>query len=54
MIFPCGVTVLPDGDTLHVYYGAADSCIAVAIGSIRQILDWLTIYGLPSETPSHR
>ncbi len=54
VIFPCGVTVLPDGDTLHVYYGAADSCIAVAIGSIRQILDWLTIYGLPSETPSHR
>jgi predicted GH43/DUF377 family glycosyl hydrolase len=41
VVFPCGVTVAPDGDTLHMYYGAADSCIALATGSIRAILDRL-------------
>ena len=39
--FPTGYTVAADGDTLHVYYGAADTCIALATGSIRQILHWL-------------
>jgi predicted GH43/DUF377 family glycosyl hydrolase len=38
VVFPCGTTVAPDGDTIHMYYGAADSCIAVATGSIRAIL----------------
>jgi predicted GH43/DUF377 family glycosyl hydrolase len=39
--FPCGYTTLPDGDTIHLYYGAADTCIAMATGSIREILGWL-------------
>jgi predicted GH43/DUF377 family glycosyl hydrolase len=39
VVFPCGTTVAPDGDTLHMYYGAADSSIALATGSIRAILD---------------
>ena len=39
--FPCGYTVGPDGDTLRLYYGAADTCVALAIGSIREILSWL-------------
>lgn len=39
--FPCGTTVCDDGDTLHMYYGAADTSIALATGSIRQILKWL-------------
>jgi predicted GH43/DUF377 family glycosyl hydrolase len=39
--FPCGYTIAPDGDTLNLYYGAADTCIALATGSIRAILDWL-------------
>jgi predicted GH43/DUF377 family glycosyl hydrolase len=39
--FPCGYTVANDGDTLNIYYGAADSCIALTTGSIREILDWL-------------
>ena len=43
--FPCGTTVSPDGDTLNLYYGAADTCIAVATGSIRQILAWLDRQG---------
>ena len=41
VVFPCGVTVAPDGDTLRLYYGAADSCIALATGSIRAMLEWL-------------
>ncbi|MBK6691945.1 MAG: glycosidase [Myxococcales bacterium] len=39
--FPCGVTVGHDGDTLHMYYGAGDTSIAHATGSIREILAWL-------------
>jgi predicted GH43/DUF377 family glycosyl hydrolase len=39
--FPCGYTVGDDGDTLNLYYGAADTCIAMASGSIREILEWL-------------
>ena len=39
--FPCGATVAADGDTLLMYYGAADSCIGVASASIRELLDWV-------------
>jgi len=39
--FPCGYTVAPDGDTLRLYYGAADSCMALATGSVRELLAWL-------------
>lgn len=45
VVFPCGVTVGPDKDTLRLYYGAADTCIALATGSIRQMLDWLKRHG---------
>lgn len=41
VVFPCGYTILPDGDTLHLYYGAADTSIALATGSISAMLDWL-------------
>ena len=41
VIFPCGCTIAPDGDTIQLYYGAADSSIALATGSIRAILEWL-------------
>jgi predicted GH43/DUF377 family glycosyl hydrolase len=40
-VFPCGYTIAPDGDTIHIYYGAADTCIALATGSIRALLEWL-------------
>ena len=39
--FPCGYTVGADGDTLRLYYGAADTSIALATGSIRELLHWL-------------
>ena len=41
VVFPCGYTILPDGDTLHLYYGGADSCIALATGSVSSMLEWL-------------
>ena len=43
--FPCGYTVGPDGDTLNLYYGAADTSIALATGSIARILSWLDRHG---------
>ncbi len=43
--FPCGYTIGADGDSINLYYGAADSSIALATGSIRQLLDWLTQHG---------
>jgi predicted GH43/DUF377 family glycosyl hydrolase len=39
--FPCGYTIAADGDTLNLYYGAADTSIAMATGSIHSILQWL-------------
>jgi predicted GH43/DUF377 family glycosyl hydrolase len=39
--FPCGYTIGRDGDTLNLYYGAADTSIAMATGSVRAILQWL-------------
>ena len=41
VVFPCGYTIGADGDTLNLYYGGADSCIALATASIRRLLDWL-------------
>jgi len=41
VVFPCGCTIDPDGDTINLYYGAADTCIALATGSIKEMLNWL-------------
>lgn len=38
VVFPCGYTIAPDNDTLRIYYGAADSGIALATGSIQTML----------------
>ena len=49
VVFPCGCTVEPDGDTLRLYYGAADTCIALATGSIGRMLEWLERHGQDPE-----
>ncbi|HEY1207975.1 MAG TPA: glycosidase [Terracidiphilus sp.] len=41
IVFPCGQTIEADNDTINLYYGAADSSIAMAKGSIRCLLSWL-------------
>lgn len=43
--FPCGYTLGADGDTINLYYGAADTSIALAIGRISELLDWLDEHG---------
>jgi len=39
VVFPCGCTL--EGDQLRIYYGGADSCLALATGSLAEVLDWL-------------
>ncbi len=41
VVFPCGYTLAPDGDTLRIYYGAADTSIGMATGSVQTMLAWL-------------
>jgi predicted GH43/DUF377 family glycosyl hydrolase len=45
VVFPCGYTLGADGDAINLYYGAADSCIALARGSVRSLLEWLDVNG---------
>jgi len=41
VVFPCGWILRDDGDTLHLYYGAADSVVCVAEASLATLLDHL-------------
>jgi predicted GH43/DUF377 family glycosyl hydrolase len=50
--FPCGYTIRDDGDTINLYYGAADTSIALATGSIKSLLTWLDVHGEPVHTPA--
>ena len=52
VVFPCGQTIGADLDTINLYYGAADSSIALATGSIRVILAWLDANSGPPERRS--
>ena len=45
--FPCGYTLADDQDTIRLYYGAADTCMALATGSIKALLRWLDEHGSP-------
>ena len=49
VVFPCGYTIDADGDTINLYYGAADSSMALATGSIRSSLAWLDANSSPLE-----
>ena len=41
VVFPGGYTIDEDGDTINLYYGAADTSIALARGSVRELLERL-------------
>ena len=41
VVFPCGQVVDEATGEIRLYYGAADSSIAVAHGNINEMLDWL-------------
>ena len=51
VVFPCGCTIGPDQDTLHLYYGAGDTCIGLATASVRALLAWLSGHS-DSEPPA--
>jgi predicted GH43/DUF377 family glycosyl hydrolase len=48
--FPCGYTIGDDGDAINLYYGAADTSVALATGSVAQLLAWLDAHGEPAES----
>jgi predicted GH43/DUF377 family glycosyl hydrolase len=50
VVFPCGQTIGADGDTVNLYYGAADTSVALATGSIRTMLAWLDKNSTPVES----
>ncbi|MBN1843272.1 MAG: glycosidase [Deltaproteobacteria bacterium] len=39
VVFPCGW--IADGDTVRLYYGGADKCLAMATASLSELLAWL-------------
>jgi predicted GH43/DUF377 family glycosyl hydrolase len=41
VVFPCGWVLEDDNDTLRMYYGAADSCIAIATARVSELLTHL-------------
>ena len=41
VVFPCGWIVGADGDTLRVYYGAADTSVCVVTASLEALLGHL-------------
>lgn len=49
VVFPCGWILRDDGDSLDVYYGAADSVVCVAQASLRQLLEYLSMHAVAPE-----
>lgn len=41
VVFPCGWLLEDDGDSLRLYYGAADTSICLATASLHALLAWL-------------
>jgi predicted GH43/DUF377 family glycosyl hydrolase len=50
VVFPCGLLHDSNTDELRLYYGAADTCIALATASKTSVLDFLLEHG---EVPAH-
>ena len=51
VVFPCGW--VPKGDQLRLYYGAADSYIALATASVSELLAWLKQHNVYSSGRIH-
>jgi beta-1,4-mannooligosaccharide/beta-1,4-mannosyl-N-acetylglucosamine phosphorylase len=47
VVFPCGLVYKEATDEVYMYYGAADTAIALAIASRRHLVDWLLTEGEP-------
>ena len=46
VVFPCGLVHVPGTDQLRLYYGAADTCIAMATASLSEVLDFVVEHGV--------
>jgi len=42
VVFSCGWLLDEDGDTVRIYYGAADTSVCVATASVSELLAWLS------------
>jgi len=51
VVFPCGHTIADDGDTINLYYGAADTSIGLATARISELLRWLKGHSTPTCEP---
>lgn len=47
VVFPCGLIHRPESDELRLYYGAADSCVALATASLADVLTFVMEHGEP-------
>jgi predicted GH43/DUF377 family glycosyl hydrolase len=45
VVFPCGVTHDAGSGELRIYYGAADTSLALATANVGELLDWLKAHG---------
>ncbi len=50
VVFPCGWILRDDGDTLHLYYGAADTVVCLAEASLATLLEHLEQHPCTNET----
>ncbi len=50
VVFPTGCVLDGDGDTLLMYYGAADTTVGLAMGSLKEIVCWLKKNNYPGTT----
>ena len=50
VIFPCGWILRDDGDTVHLYYGAADTVVCVAEASLAAMLTHMESHSGPLNT----
>jgi predicted GH43/DUF377 family glycosyl hydrolase len=50
VIFPCGAVLETATGELRVYYGAADTYVALVTAHIADVLDWLNTQPAPAET----
>jgi predicted GH43/DUF377 family glycosyl hydrolase len=49
VVFPCGVIVKRETDEVRLYYGAADSCVALATARLSDVLSYVREHGTPTE-----
>jgi predicted GH43/DUF377 family glycosyl hydrolase len=50
VVFPCGWVLRDDGDTIHLYYGGADSVVCVAEASLSELLMHLEAHPFADDT----